>query len=150
MTKEADLKTGGGGRWRSLFPPAQWLAGYQCRWLGPDLLAGFTLAAYAIPVSMACASLAGVPPQMGLYCCLAVCDLSNTAYVDMAGARMLTRLHDELKALSIGLRLVGAHASERDILRAERLDALCGPIQRADSVADVLAAFSNLSPVRAA
>ena len=57
-------------RWQTLFPPAQWLAGYQSKWLAPDLLAGFTLAAYAIPVSLAYASLAGLPPQMGLYCYL--------------------------------------------------------------------------------
>jgi len=58
-------------RWQTLFPPAQWLAGYPSKWLAADLLAGFTLAAYAIPVSLAYASLAGLPPQMGLYCYLA-------------------------------------------------------------------------------
>jgi sulfate permease, SulP family len=57
-------------RWQTLFPPAQWLAGYPPKWLGPDLLAGFTLAAYALPVSLAYASLAGLPPQMGIYCYL--------------------------------------------------------------------------------
>jgi len=57
-------------RWQRFFPPAQWLADYQPAWLGFDLVAGFTLAAYAIPVSLAYASLAGLPPQMGLYCYL--------------------------------------------------------------------------------
>lgn len=57
-------------QWRSLFPPAQWVPGYEVRWLGSDALAGFTLAAYAIPVSLAYAALAGLPPQMGLYCYL--------------------------------------------------------------------------------
>jgi len=52
------------------FPPAQWLTGYRARWLGPDFLAGLTLAAYAIPVSLAYAALAGLPPQTGLYCFL--------------------------------------------------------------------------------
>jgi high affinity sulfate transporter 1 len=33
----------------------------------PDLVAGMTLAAYAIPVSLAYASLAGLPPQVGIY-----------------------------------------------------------------------------------
>ena len=58
------------GRWQTFFPPARWLAGYQAGWLAPDLLAGLTLAAYALPVSLAYAALAGVPPQMGLYCYL--------------------------------------------------------------------------------
>jgi high affinity sulfate transporter 1 len=54
----------------SLLPILQWLPRYQPAWLRFDLLAGVTLAAYAIPVSLAYASLAGLPPQMGLYCYL--------------------------------------------------------------------------------
>jgi high affinity sulfate transporter 1 len=48
----------------------QWLAGYQARWLQADLIAGITLAAYAVPVSMAYATLAGLPPHYGIYCYL--------------------------------------------------------------------------------
>jgi sulfate permease, SulP family len=51
----------------SLFPPLQWLKGYLPRHLGQDAFAGITLAAYAIPVSMAYASLAGLPVQYGIY-----------------------------------------------------------------------------------
>jgi len=54
-------------RWTAVFPPAQWLPGYQAQWLGADLVAGVTLAAYAIPVSLAYAGLAGLPPQVGIY-----------------------------------------------------------------------------------
>src|SRR5690348_14893485 len=50
-----------------LFPPARWLAEYRASWLGPDITAGVTLAAYAIPVSLAYAALAGLPPQYGIY-----------------------------------------------------------------------------------
>ncbi|MGH7185250.1 MAG: SulP family inorganic anion transporter, partial [Pseudomonadota bacterium] len=53
--------------WKAFFPPAQWLPTYQGRWLGADLVAGITLAAYAIPVSLAYAGLAGLPPQVGIY-----------------------------------------------------------------------------------
>ncbi len=56
--------------WRSLFPPAQWLPVYRPAWLASDAVAGVTLAAYAIPVSLAYASLAGLPPQHGIYCYL--------------------------------------------------------------------------------
>jgi high affinity sulfate transporter 1 len=49
------------------FPPAEWLAGYRASWLRPDIIAGITLAAYAIPVSLAYAALAGLPPQVGVY-----------------------------------------------------------------------------------
>lgn len=56
--------------WRAAFPPAQWLPSYQSRWLANDAIAGVTLAAYGIPVSLAYASLAGLPPQFGIYCYL--------------------------------------------------------------------------------
>jgi high affinity sulfate transporter 1 len=49
-----------------LFPPASWLAQYRAAWLTDDLVAGVTLAAYAIPVSLAYAGLAGLPPQVGI------------------------------------------------------------------------------------
>jgi sulfate permease, SulP family len=47
--------------------PARWLIGYRVAWLSGDLAAGVTLAAYAIPVSLAYATLAGLPPQVGVY-----------------------------------------------------------------------------------
>ncbi len=49
------------------FPPARWLAEYHPAWLASDIIAGVTLAAYAIPVSLAYAGLAGLPPQVGVY-----------------------------------------------------------------------------------
>ncbi|HUM13688.1 MAG TPA: SulP family inorganic anion transporter [Myxococcaceae bacterium] len=53
--------------WRAAFPPAQWLPTYRGSWLPSDAIAGVTLAAYGIPVSLAYASLAGLPPQYGVY-----------------------------------------------------------------------------------
>ena len=51
--------------WR--VPPVRWLAEYRATWLPDDIVAGVTLAAYAIPVSLAYAGLAGLPPQAGVY-----------------------------------------------------------------------------------
>jgi high affinity sulfate transporter 1 len=48
-------------------PPARWLHDYRLGWLPADMIAGITLAAYAIPVSLAYATLAGLPPQTGIY-----------------------------------------------------------------------------------
>ncbi len=56
--------------WRAMFPPAQWLRTYRAQWLSHDAIAGLTLAAYGIPVSLAYASLAGLPPEVGIYCYL--------------------------------------------------------------------------------
>lgn len=54
-------------RLSGLVPAVQWLGRYRPAWVGADLVAGVTLAAYAIPVSLAYASLAGLPPHVGLY-----------------------------------------------------------------------------------
>src|SRR4051794_16948791 len=53
--------------WMILFPPFGWLAAYREEWWLSDVVAGVTLAAYAIPVSLAYAALAGLPPQVGIY-----------------------------------------------------------------------------------
>ncbi|MDN0082968.1 SulP family inorganic anion transporter [Crenobacter sp. SG2305] len=71
--------------WRGIFPPVQWLAAYQLRWLRHDVIAGVTLAAYGIPVSLAYATLAGLPPQYGIYCYLA----GGLAYALFGSSRQL-------------------------------------------------------------
>src|SRR4030095_1700137 len=69
----------------SIFPTARWLRGYQAGWLRHDAVAGVTLAAYAIPVSMAYASLAGLPPHYGIYCYL----VAGPAYALFGSSRQL-------------------------------------------------------------
>jgi sulfate permease, SulP family len=67
------------------FPPARWLTEYQPAWLPGDMLAGITLAAYAIPVSLAYAGLAGLPPQAGIYGYL----LGGLGYALLGSSRQL-------------------------------------------------------------
>jgi len=56
-------------RWiTTVLPILDWLPKYQSAWLRSDLVAGLTLAAYAAPVGIAYSSLAGLPPEAGLYC----------------------------------------------------------------------------------
>lgn len=56
--------------WRQIF---QWMPGliairnYNSAWLRSDILAGLSVAAVAVPIGIACASLAGMPPVHGLY-----------------------------------------------------------------------------------
>jgi MFS superfamily sulfate permease-like transporter len=66
-------------------PAAGWLATYKPRWLGADLVAGVTLAAYAIPVSPAYAGLAGLPPEAGVYGYL----LGGLGYAILGSSRQL-------------------------------------------------------------
>jgi MFS superfamily sulfate permease-like transporter len=63
----ADIAHGGLNVSWLCWAPAQWLIRYRVAWLSGDLAAGVTLAAYAIPVSLAYAILAGLPPQVGVY-----------------------------------------------------------------------------------
>ncbi len=47
-----------------------WLSSYDRTWLRGDVVAGITLAAYLLPSAIGDASLAGLPPQAGLYAVL--------------------------------------------------------------------------------
>ena len=55
---------------KKYLPIVQWLAGYQLQWLRPDLVAGLTTAAVVIPQSLAYATIAGLPVEVGLYAAL--------------------------------------------------------------------------------
>jgi sulfate permease, SulP family len=79
-TKEGTLE-----RWTAWLPPTRWLADYRAAWLSSDIIAGITLAAYAIPVSLAYAGLAGLPPQVGIYGYL----LGGIGYALLGSSRQL-------------------------------------------------------------
>src|SRR5262249_12249690 len=72
-------------KWATYLPPIRWLAEYRFAWLSGDLVAGVTLAAYAIPVSLAYAGLAGLPPQVGVYGYL----LGGLGYALLGSSRQL-------------------------------------------------------------
>src|SRR6185369_10030291 len=64
---------------------AEWLRGYGGRRLRLDTIAGLSLAAFAIPESLAYASLADLPPISGLYCYL----VAGIAYALFGTSRQL-------------------------------------------------------------
>src|SRR5689334_21373446 len=97
-----------GNRWRALFPPAQWLPRYQAAWLRHDIVAGVTLAAYAIPVSLAYASLAGLPPQYGIYCYL----VAGIAYALFGSSRQLAIGPTSAISLLVGSTVAGMAAGD--------------------------------------
>jgi high affinity sulfate transporter 1 len=68
-----------------LMPIISWLPAYQRSWIWSDMVAGLTLAAYAVPVAMAYSTLAGLTPQSGLYCYI----FSGIAYALFATSRHL-------------------------------------------------------------
>ena len=74
---------------------------------------------------------------------LVICDLSTSPMVDLAGAKLLATLQAELQAAGVRLRLVMAHVSVRDILRAEGLEESVGHIGRKVSLADAVDEFQG-------
>jgi len=74
-----------GQGWLRHVPITQWLPRYRASWLGHDMVAGITLAAYAIPVSLAYAGLAGLPLELGIYGYL----LGGLAYALLGSSRQL-------------------------------------------------------------
>jgi high affinity sulfate transporter 1 len=87
----------------AIFPPAEWLPRYQPSWLRDDVVAGITLAAYAIPVSMAYASLAGLPPHYGIYCYL----VGGVGYALFGTSRQLAVGPTSAIAMLVGTTVAG-------------------------------------------
>ena len=78
-----------GGGWRRAVPGVPGLAvfrGYRRSWLRGDLLAGVTVAAYLVPQVMAYASVAGLPPVVGLWAILPALVL----YAFLGSSRLLS------------------------------------------------------------
>ncbi len=82
LDKAADAPLSGTGRTDGAW---NWLRQYRATWLPHDIVAGITLAAYAIPVSLAYAALAGLPPQVGVYGYL----LGGIGYALLGSSRQL-------------------------------------------------------------
>ena len=69
----------------SVSAAAQLAGALSAGWLTSDFVAGVTLAAYAIPVALAYATLAGLPPQVGIYGYL----LGGLGYALLGSSRQL-------------------------------------------------------------
>ena len=93
---------------RSIFPPADWLPSYHREWLRRDIVAGVTLAAYAIPVSLAYATLAGLPPQNGIYCYL----VAGLFYALFGTSRQLAVGPTSAISMLVGATIVGMAAGD--------------------------------------
>jgi MFS superfamily sulfate permease-like transporter len=74
---------------------------------------------------------------------LVVCDLSTSPMLDLAGVRMLATLHEQLQAAGVRFRLVAAHATVRDILRAEKMEERVGYFGRRIFVSDAIDEFQG-------
>ncbi|WP_291297561.1 SulP family inorganic anion transporter [Elioraea sp.] len=103
-----------------LFPPLTWLRGYRPAWLTADLVAGITLAAYAIPVALAYATLAGLPPQVGVYGYM----LGGLGYALLGSSRHLAVGPTSAISLMVGANV--AAMAGGDMARAAEIATLAG------------------------
>ncbi|PLP97626.1 SulP family inorganic anion transporter [Cupriavidus pauculus] len=102
-SEQRESRTAVVGSRHSWFPPAQWLKNYRFPWLARDVVAGVTLAAYGIPVSLAYASLAGLPPQYGIYCYLA----GGLCYAVFGSSRLLAIGPTSAISMLVGVSVAG-------------------------------------------
>jgi high affinity sulfate transporter 1 len=106
--------------WLSFVPPARWLARYRVAWLPADAVAGVTLAAYAIPVSLAYAGLAGLPPQVGIYGYL----LGGLGYALLGSSRQLAI--GPTSAISLMIAATVGAMAEGDAIHYAQIASLTG------------------------
>lgn len=125
--------------WSGFLPPTSWLPSYQARWLRADLLAGITLAAYAIPVSLAYAGLAGLPPQVGLYGYL----LGGLGYALFGSSRHLAVGPTSAVSLMVGGTV--AQLAGGDAIRYGQIATLAGFVVASLSILAWLLRLSTLT-----
>ena len=69
---------------------------------------------------------------------IVIFDLSTSATIDSSGAKLIKRLHDNLKTRGIEMKVAEAHSGVRDILRVEEIEHLFGHVSRRDTLHDVI------------
>jgi len=109
--------------WMSL-PLFRSLAGYRAPDLGPDLIAGLTLAAIVIPEQMATARLAGLPPQAGFFAFIA----AAAAFLVFGASRFMSVGADSTIApiFAAGLALIAVGGSSDYLALAAILALMVG------------------------
>ena len=85
-------------------------SGYQTSWLGPDMIAGVTLAAVSIPECMGYTKIAGTPVVTGLYTIL----LPIAAFALLGSSRHLVVGADSATAAILFAGLMGMHLAHPD------------------------------------
>ena len=118
MKEIADRQVG--PAWSRYIPIIQWLPKYRAAWLRDDIMAGITLAAYAIPVSLAYAGLAGLPLQVGIYGYL----LGGLAYAIFGCSRQIAI--GPTSAISLMIAATVAEMAGGDAQRYAQIASLAG------------------------
>jgi sulfate permease, SulP family len=109
---------------KSFLPILRWLPKYDRSWLRWDLVAALTVWAMFVPEGMAYATLAGVPPEAGLY----AAPLAALAYAIFATSRHMTVGPSSTVAIMSALVVapVAAESPEKFIVLSALLAILVG------------------------
>jgi len=119
-------------------PALEWLSEYSLKILSNDTIAGLTLVAYAIPVSLAYATLAGLPPQYGIYGYL----IGGLFYAMLGTGKQLAVGPTSAISMIIGVTL--ANLSNGDIQRWIDLSSLSALIFAAMSILSYILRLSSI------
>lgn len=125
-------------RLATVIPIIGWLPSYRPVWLKYDIVAGLTLAAYAVPVAMAYATLAGLSPQVGLYCYL----FAGLIYAIFASSRHLAM--GPTAAISVMIASVAGPLAGGDPARYATLTALTALVVALISITAWLLRLSSI------
>src|SRR5258707_7681873 len=124
-------------RLREILPITEWLGSYSLAKLGPDGVAGLSLAAFVIPESLAYASLAQLPPVTGLYCYL----VAGIAYAIFGTCRQLAV--GPTSSLAIVIATGVAAMADGDVARAVALASALALIVGIISIAGRFVGLAN-------
>ena len=105
---------GQAGRVSRFLPGLRQLLGYRREWLGPDVVAGVSVAAVAIPTAIAYAQLIGFEPIVGLYAAI----LPLVAYALFGTSRQLIVNPDAATCAVFAAAVVPLAGGSRDALVA--------------------------------
>ncbi|OFY59069.1 MAG: hypothetical protein A2V50_08500 [Bacteroidetes bacterium RBG_19FT_COMBO_42_10] len=119
-------------------PALAWLPEYSLKLFGDDTIAGLTLAAYAIPVALAYATLAGLPPQYGIYGYL----IGGIFYAMLGTGKQLAVGPTSAISMLIGVTL--ATLAEGDVQRWVDLASLSALVFAAISILAYLLRLSSI------
>ena len=85
-------------------PAVTWLRTYDRSWLGRDVVGGIAAGAVVIPQAMAYATIADLPPEVGLYTCM----VPTLVYALLGGSRTLSVSTTSTVAVLSGSTLIAA------------------------------------------
>jgi high affinity sulfate transporter 1 len=125
-------------------PALEWLPRYERRWLRADIVGGLSAGAVVIPQAMAYATIADLPPEVGLYTCM----VPMVAYALLGGSRTLSVSTTSTVASLTGTTLIAAgvaSASSDPVGDLATLTLLVGLILVAARVLRLGALIDNIS-----